>query len=428
MPRRKGSRRRTWGVSRITDPRYPGLTARVAELRRGEDTLYLVWKWKGKRQQMRSLQQTHVDLGATEKEQLAAARALGLDALPEIWKQGKESVHVARASVAKQGELLTLGRLADLYELRGSLTAEENYRKEQAAKIRRIAEHVGTDKPVVSLSQSDVNTWITYRREPGEAKRKVRQSTIWGEVAALKIALNWAVSEKYADGTPLLGDNPLAKVRVEKEKQPRRPVADAERYAKLKAVARLVSPVFELALDLAAGTGHRIGAILGLRWQHVLFDPTEAAEAAKELDSAFGWTNTDFPFGGLHFYAERRANNKAHPHVAPMTEPVREAVERARSKQSAIAGAWLFADSRDPTKPLTRWQLNRWLREVERRAKVPHLKQGAWHPFRRGWATARKHFPHMDVAKLGGWVDVTTMEKCYQQADAQTIRAIIRAG
>ena len=420
-------RRKTWSVPRITDPNYPGLTVRVGELNKGA-MLYVIWVWKGKLQKMRSLERTRTDLGVTEKEQKDAAEAEARKWLPEIWKQGKAAGTMTLGTAAKPGEVLTLGRLADLYELRGSLTADENYRKEQAAKLRRMAEFIGRDKPVISLSASDVKSWENHRRNPGEGERKVRQAAIWGEVAALKIALNWAVSEKHSDGSPLLGDNPLAKVRVEKEKQPRRPVAGKERYEKLQAVAASVSSVFALALDLAYGTGHRIGGILGLRWQHVLFDPEEAAELAAELDSDFGWTEADFPHGGIHFYAERRTNNKVHPHVVPMTQSVRDAIDRARKKQSAIAGAWVFADVGDPTKPLNRWHLNRWLREAEHAAKVPHFKQGAWHPFRRGWAGARKHFSRMDVAKLGGWFDVATMEKCYQQPDTQTIRAIIKAG
>jgi hypothetical protein len=49
-----------------------------------------------------------------------------------------------------------------------------------------------------------------------------------------------------------------------------------------------------------------------------------------------------------------------------------------------------------------------------------HVKQGGWHTFRRGWATARKHLPIQDVAKMGGWTDQETPASIYEQADAAT--------
>ena len=47
----------------------------------------------------------------------------------------------------------------------------------------------------------------------------------------------------------------------------------------------------------------------------------------------------------------------------------------------------------------------------------------AWIP--RKWATDRRHFPLKDVATAGGWSDVQTMITCYQQPDAEMIRAVV---
>jgi hypothetical protein len=41
------------------------------------------------------------------------------------------------------------------------------------------------------------------------------------------------------------------------------------------------------------------------------------------------------------------------------------------------------------------------LREVERRAKLPKLAGGLWHPHRRGWASERMHLPLKAVADAG---------------------------
>jgi hypothetical protein len=52
---------------------------------------------------------------------------------------------------------------------------------------------------------------------------------------------------------------------------------------------------------------------------------------------------------------------------------------------------------------------------AERKAGLPKLRGGAWHPYRRKWATERKHLPITDVAAAGGWADVQTLIDCYQQ-------------
>lgn len=48
-----------------------------------------------------------------------------------------------------------------------------------------------------------------------------------------------------------------------------------------------------------------------------------------------------------------------------------------------------------------------------------------WHAFRRLWATERKHLPIKDVAAAGGWQDIVTLTKCYQQADEETMRSVV---
>jgi hypothetical protein len=50
--------------------------------------------------------------------------------------------------------------------------------------------------------------------------------------------------------------------------------------------------------------------------------------------------------------------------------------------------------------------LSEWLCEVERRAKLPTLAEGLWHPYRGGWASERMHFPLKAVADVGG------LERC----------------
>jgi len=75
--------------------------------------------------------------------------------------------------------------------------------------------------------------------------------------------------------------------------------------------------------------------------------------------------------------------------------------------------------------PLSRGVATTWLRQAEKLAELKPLPGGAWHPFRRRWATERTHLPAKDVAAVGGWVDTTTLEKCYQVADAETMGRVV---
>jgi hypothetical protein len=50
---------------------------------------------------------------------------------------------------------------------------------------------------------------------------------------------------------------------------------------------------------------------------------------------------------------------------------------------------------------------------------------GSWHPYRRKWATERKHLPLVDVAAAGGWKGTQMLLKCYQQPDPDTILAVM---
>jgi hypothetical protein len=68
---------------------------------------------------------------------------------------------------------------------------------------------------------------------------------------------------------------------------------------------------------------------------------------------------------------------------------------------------------------------DKWLRVAEETAKLPKLSSGMWHPYRRMWATERKHHSLKDVAAAGGWKDTETLLTCYQQADTETLLEVM---
>ena len=85
----------------------------------------------------------------------------------------------------------------------------------------------------------------------------------------------------------------------------------------------------------------------------------------------------------------------------------------------------MFPRPNTPSQPVTVDLASDWLQRAERLAGLTPLPGGIWHPFRREWATERKHISPKDVAAVGGWVDTQTLQKCYQAADEDTMEAVL---
>lgn len=391
------TKRRLWSVPRITHPEYPGYRVRVTELSPGGN-LYLIRMLDGK-QRMLSLRCTRTDLGATAKAQERAARTKACKLIARLATEGgKGSTDTARADAS---EALTLDALTDIYEQRGFFGRTEQYQRDQVSAIRRIATYLGPHREVARLKPSDTDDYKAHRQAKGV--RVAARS----DLIALRIACNWARREG------LLDDNPLApdKVKLPRIHKPRRPVVDEERYDALKTVADQLPPAFGVLLDLAWHTGRRISAILSLRWEDVSFEPSKGC-----------------PNGKIRWYAGRVHTNKAHEQVKPMHPLAREALVRWRDQCPGIGNAYLFPAPKNPAKPLGRYIPKRWLRKAEDLAELEHMEHGGWHAFRRGWTTARKDFPLVDLAEAGGWYDTASVVKCYTHADPETTLAVIAYG
>ncbi len=411
-------RQQLWSVPRIKDPRYPGYMLRVTELSKG-GKLYAVRMVDG-RQKMVSLGCTRAELGSAEKEREAAARAKALDLIAELARLGQTngSGSTFPPAALKTDTPLTLGQLADHYALRGSLKAQPGYRKDRAAQVRRVAEYFGLDRAVAGLKTSDLQSFYLYRTQGGRA---------WTAARSDLQALNSACI--HAGREDLLAANPLDRVRwddVVSKHTIRRPWATPERYAALRAQVGRRPPlhpgrvrkqererqpiplVFGVLLDLLWGTGHRISAVLALRWQDINFESSTAA-----------------PFGAIRWYAGCTETNKRNDHIVPMNQIARAALDEWRAARPGIGSALLFPCPGDPTRQMERRACKGWLRDAERMAGLAHEPQGGFHVFRRGWATLRKDMPLKDVAAAGGWTDTATLLKSYQHADPRTTLAVV---
>lgn len=250
--------------------------------------------------------------------------------------------------------------------------------------------------------------------------RPVSDTSVAADLALLRAACRWAVHKKR-----LLKVNPLDGFELPEEKNPRRAFATADRFEATLAVAdkvfmELRGPGYKAKvtsylpdlLVIAYGTGRRIGAILGLRYEDLRLTATE-----------------DEPYGAINWPAE--TDKMGMEWRAPMSERVRGAADRILvDREVGLRARWkaspyLFPSVKDPTRPMERTLASLWLREAERLANLPKLDGTTWHAYRRGWATARKSYPLADVAKAGGWKDTATLRTAYTQADRATVRKVV---
>jgi integrase len=155
-----------------------------------------------------------------------------------------------------------------------------------------------------------------------------------------------------------------------------------------------------MALVLAEATGRRLGSVRQLRWEDI-----------------------GFSSGTIRWRAE--ADKKRREWVVPVPRSLLDELRGFQKRLGAVGGGWLFAAERNPEVPMDRHLFDKWLSIAEELAGLPKLEGGLWHPYRRKWATERKGHSLRDVAAAGGWQDVETLLKCYQQPDNETLLAVM---
>jgi integrase len=255
-----------------------------------------------------------------------------------------------------------------------------------------------------------------------ERRRAVRDRVVEIDLVFLRAVLNWATAWEEQPGRRLLRENPVRGFETPTEKNPRRPVASDDRYEAVRAVSDQVtmrvrvggeetfprSYLSEL-LDIAEGTGRRISAICQLRYEDV-----RLARTSKAPHGAIRWPGA--------------TDKELREWIAPVGTRARAALDRILGERPGIGAAYLFPSPVDATQPLDYGLASEWLRRAEKLAGLPNLERGIWHPYRRKWATARKHLSLADVAAAGGWKSTQTLTKCYQQPDDATILAVVLGG
>ena len=315
---------------------------------------------------------------------------------------------------------LTLTELWTLYQ-KDSTQYRQNTprtRQEKDSRMTLLLLGLGARSRVDRLTISDCERYAELRRRgTGWPDRRitpaVRARTVGYDFQTLRAVIRWACTVRKPDGSWLVQENPLRGLRVPKESNVRRPLATHDRFlAVRKAMRKLAAEVktehervkwarLELALVLAEATGRRVGSIRGLRWADFAADPPAITWRAE--------------------YDKRRREQ-----TVPIPQALADEVRSFRVRIQALGDGWVFRQL-EKDEPWHRKWFDELLRKAEKAAELTPLPGGLWHPYRRKWATERRHLPAVDVMKAGGWTDRTTMETCYQQATDADVLAVMES-
>jgi len=324
----------------------------------------------------------------------------------------------------------TLGQLASLYRQHRLPIMSPDRRKSVEGMLSLLERHFPRTQVVEELTAHDVDGYIAARRSGAlvaprhrTPERGVSNGTIRNELALLRAMLRWGRQHRV-NGRPLLMTDPLEAAPMPRELNPKRPIATQERYEKLLEVADRAERDgrFRCVLVLVRETGRRINAICRLRISDVLLN-REAMErtlaaAGLPIAAAEKW-----PHGAIHW--RREDDKKGYDIVAPISRAAREALDTYIRRGARAGDVPLFPGQQDATKPVTKETAGYWLARAETLANLPHLARGGFHPFRRLWASERRHLPAQDVAAAGGWRSLQVMREAYQHADAATMYAVV---
>jgi integrase len=323
---------------------------------------------------------------------------------PEAAKTKAEEVALAlRRAEHRPGPALTLQTLFDNYlrEVTPRKSGSSQQHDRRATKL--FLEHFGPQRKVATLSRRDWDAFIQRRLQGSDGRvgkvkgKPVRARVVAQNLKTLRAILNWATMAGDGSGGYLLERDPLKGLPFPKEQSTRRPIITDEQFQAMLKVSRTISPLFELALVLAHETGHRIGSTRLLKWSDVAIE-------AKTIR----WRGENDKIG--------------FEHVTWLTPAALQALEQARRERPVIGEAWVFGAPGDASQPVSRHLMRDWWQQGEALAKVPRSPGLGWHSLRRKFATELKHVPLKDLCYLGGWKEPQTVLKCYQRADADTMK------
>lgn len=339
-------------------------------------------------------------------------------------------------------ETLTLGELIAAYMKGKGWGLKENWRRAANTRANLFIMAWGEDRLVAEISETSVKDYCAKRSDgriapplrarqiaAGKPVPPLRPGALDSDFAWLSSAFNWARSHKLPSGERLLSHNPLHDCKRalprEAPRMIRRPKASPDRYARTLTHADAIDPEgrLRLILALARYTGRRESAITQLRVKDMLLSPRSVAQALASAGMDEG-DAAMMPHGAIYWSAD--TDKQAVLHVTPISEPARSEIERYLAQHARIGDVPLFPGPKHSSLPISRVIAYRWLMKAERLAGLDKLSGGGFHPYRRLWASERKHLADVDVAAAGGWGSTKTLA-IYQQSDPASVLAAVQA-
>ncbi len=350
-------------------------------------------------------------------------------------KERAESYALAQAAKLREGAAeinagrITLGRLLAQYRTHRTPRKTIGEQGEDDRRMEMWTRVLGAQKNPHCITLGEWERFIDLRSSgavdargqpvPEDGRRPVRTRTVEADCKWLRWLLNWGTNWRDREGRYLLRENAVRGYEIPTERNPMRPVATRDRYEAIRAVSdkvvmqtrwesrreRCRSYLSEL-LDIVDGTGRRISAVCQLRYEDL------------RLDAG--------PYGAIHWPADTDKQGKEWE--VPISPQVRAAIDRVLSERPGLGGGYVFPSPDDIGQPITYERVRVWLQKAERLAGLPKQQGSLWHAYRRKWATERKHLSPTDVAQAGGWSNVATLQRCYQQADEATMLEVVLGG
>lgn len=351
------------------------------------------------------------------------------------WAQEQSARLLRGEAIRRPGQMPAAGHAPTWANLIASYVAARTPLKTprvQVADSQRAEYWARVLGPTAHPMRLSPETWIRIQRErlsgavdcrgkpvKDEDRVIVRPRVPQAEAQWLRTVCRWALDNwKDPKGEHILVRSPLSGLDIPVDGEPRRPAVTPERWKAVRAVADQVmmedrtehEPLARRSylpeiLDLMHLTGHRIGAILQLRWQDIQFDVEGAPHGAIR------WPIT--------------TDKAKHEHTVPATQAIRAVIDRVRRERPGLGPTYLFPKPTNRHAPISKERVRTWLLRAERLAKVPKMDGSLFHAYRRGWATARKHLSLKDVAAAGGWKQVDTLLRHYITTDAETMLHVL---
>lgn len=354
----------------------------------------------------------------------------------EAERLGKQLVARLLSGAAKPVRVdVRLGALVEAYLAESPMHLDNAPSTQRDTRLRAaiLVGGFGADRLVRTLSENDVRQYEARRRKggieygDGEVSGEVRQRSVQADVKLLKQMLSWACTRTMPDGNRWLDSNPLQYVRVKGENDVQRPVASFDRFtATVAAMQRLQARYAAEAADVERSASERGRAARRHRsWVRAEFGLRLLEATGRRRGAVMGLRWADIDANALRVTWRPEHDKKRKTWVVPYPAAFFAMVAEFRARlDPADPNECVFAREDDPKAPAPRELLSQWIRKAEKEAGLTKLAGGTSHPYRRKWRSERSHLPDKAVAVAGGWSDVGTMFRCYDQPDDADVLAV----